>query len=402
LNPQKKPKSQQEWLDLKDRALAVAAEGITIADARLPDRPLIYVNEGFERLTGYTAAEVLGLNCKFLQGRDADPDTVETLRRALREGRGCTVEIHNRRKDGSPFWNRLSITPVRDDEGTVTHFIGVQSDVTARREAEDALRLANAQMRRDLEEAADIQQAWLPRALPEVPGYEFTYNFRPCAELAGDGLNIVRLDEDQVGLYILDVCGHGVPAALLSATLNRALSPLPEQSTLFAPAADHPAGYAAAAPATVAATLNRQFRAGPQTGRFFTILYGILDLRSRRFRYVTAGHPPPVRITSEGARLCPQARGVPIGVMEDFVFEECTVQLEPGDRLLIYTDGTFEAIDADDQELGQKRLLDALAELYALPPAESLAEMVRRIEVWCPGDQPQDDITLLAIDVGDA
>lgn len=392
----------QEWLALQDRALAVAAEGITVADARLPGRPLIYVNGGFERLTGYAAEEALGRNCKFLQGDDADPGTIEEIRRALREERDCTVEILNRRKDGSRFWNRLSITPVRDDTGAVTHFIGVQSDVTARREAEEGLRRANAQMRRDLEEAAAIQQAWLPRSLPSIPGYEFAWKFRPCTELAGDALNVLRLDERHVGLYVLDVCGHGVPAALLSASLNRWLSPLPEQSCLFTPATGSDSGFAPASPATVAATLNRQFGAGPETGKFFTILYGVLDLAARELRYVTAGHPPPVRITAGGADICPLAHGLPIGVLPDFEYGERIVRLEAGDRLLVYTDGALEAIDADDRELGQQRLLDTLAELHGLPPADSLAAMLRKVEAWCPGGQPQDDVTLLAIDVSEA
>ena len=227
MRPFKGPDDHQDWLALQDRALAVAAEGITIADARLPDRPLIYVNEGFLRLTGYTREEALGANCKFLQGEDPDQDTIETMRRAMQEGRDCTVEIRNLRKDGTPFWNRLSITPVRDDGGEVTHFIGIQSDVTKRREAEDRLRTINDQLRRDLQEAAIIQKAWLPEALPEVPGFEFAWKFRPCAELGGDGLNVLRLDEHRLGLYILDVCGHGVPAALLLASLYRWLSPPP-------------------------------------------------------------------------------------------------------------------------------------------------------------------------------
>ncbi len=399
LSAGKEHRDRQDWLALQDRALAVAAEGITIADARLPDRPLIYVNEGFERLTGFTAAEALGRNCKFLQGQDADAGTVAEIRRALEEGRDCTVEILNRRKDGTPFWNRLSITPVRDDHGTVTHFIGVQSDVTARRRAEEALRRANEQMRSDLAEAALIQQAWLPQALPQVPGYEFAWSFRPCTELAGDALNIVRLDERHVGLYILDVCGHGVPAALLSASLNRWLSPVPEQSCLFVEAPDSPTGFAPAGPAAVATMLNRQFGAEPTTGKFFTILYGVLDLRSRGFRYVTAGHPPPVRITASGADVCPLSRGVPIGVLPDFTYRERIVQLEPGDRLLVYTDGALEAIDADDQELGQQRLLDALAALHHLPPKAGLMAMIDKLEAWCPDGQPQDDITLLSVDV---
>jgi PAS domain S-box-containing protein len=395
----RKPADHRAWLDLQDRALAVAAEGITIADASSPDRPLIYVNEGFERLTGYTAGEVLGRNCKFLQGPEADADTVTAMRSAMQAGRDCTVEIRNRRKDGSLFWNRLSITPVRDEAGTITHFIGVQSDVTARREAEEGLRRANEQMRRDLEEAAQIQQAWLPHALPRVPGYDFAWQLRPCTELAGDGLNVMRLDEHRVGLYILDVCGHGVPAALLSASLNRWLSPLPEESCLYEPDPTSATGYRPASPAVVAATLNRQFGAGPETGKFFTILYGVLDLRSRAFTYITAGHPPPVRIRADGARICPLASGLPIGVLPDCEFHEQTVRLETGDRLLVYTDGALEAIDAEDQELGERRLLEGLVALHGRPVGDSLAAAIRRIEAWCPEEQPQDDVTLLAFDV---
>ena len=119
-----------DLLLLKDRALDIAAEGITIADMRLPDQPLIYINEGFERLTGYSAKSMLGKNCRFLQGEDSDPGTVEEIRRALASGTECTVEILNHTKNGEPFWNRLSLTPVTDSKGGVTHFIGVQSDIT--------------------------------------------------------------------------------------------------------------------------------------------------------------------------------------------------------------------------------------------------------------------------------
>ena len=136
-----RPDSVAEWLALKDRALDVAAEGVTIADARLPDRPLIYANEGFERMTGYPVAEVMGRNCRFLQGPDTDANAVAEIRSALTECRACVVEILNYRQDRTTFWNRLSITPVRDGSGEVTHFIGIQSDVTARRLAEDALRV---------------------------------------------------------------------------------------------------------------------------------------------------------------------------------------------------------------------------------------------------------------------
>lgn len=399
MRTEKQNAERRDWLRLQDRALSVAAEGISIADARRPGRPLIYVNDGFFRLTGYTADEVLGRNCNFLQGEDADPETIRTMREAMTAGRDVTVEIRNRRKDGTPFWNRLSITPVRDDAGDVTHFIGVQSDVTERREAEEALRRVNEQMLRDLEEAAKIQRAWLPTAMPRIPGFEFGWRFRPCTELAGDGLGVVRLDEHRVGLYILDVVGHGVPAALLSATLGQMLSSLREHSCLYEPDPGSPTGLAPAAPARVAATLNRRFGLGPETGKFFTFLYGIIDTRAGEFRYCTAGHPPPVRVNARGARICPLTQGLPIGVLPDGEYRERSVSVKPGDRVLLYTDGAFEAIDENDREMGERRMLDGLWELQGTPLDDALAEMVRRIEGWCPGDQPQDDVTLLAFDV---
>src|SRR3954463_760249 len=133
-------------LELKDRALASSAEGITIADARLPDQPLIYANAGFERLTGYSVAEVLGRNCRFLQGSATDLATVDELRTAISQQREVTVQLLNYHKDGAPFWNRLSITPVHDSSREVTHFIGVQSDVTAEKEPRDALQHPNQRL----------------------------------------------------------------------------------------------------------------------------------------------------------------------------------------------------------------------------------------------------------------
>jgi PAS domain S-box-containing protein len=123
---------------LKERALAEAPVGITIAEAT-PDRPLIYLNGNFEEMTGYSAEEVLGRNCKFLQGADTDEAPIREMRAALDAGEEVEVELLNYRKDGTPFWNRVTIAPVHDVDGELTHFVGFQTDVTKRKEAELAL-----------------------------------------------------------------------------------------------------------------------------------------------------------------------------------------------------------------------------------------------------------------------
>ena len=123
-------KSTQKVLDLRNRALEAAGNGILIADARLPDLPVIYCNDAFTRITGYTREEVLGKNCRFLQGRETDPDKVREIREALQKGVECRVVLRNYRKDGTLFWNELNITPISVDGGSPTHFIGVQNDVS--------------------------------------------------------------------------------------------------------------------------------------------------------------------------------------------------------------------------------------------------------------------------------
>ncbi|MGB6167490.1 MAG: adenylate/guanylate cyclase domain-containing protein [Geitlerinemataceae cyanobacterium] len=134
----------QEAVKLRDRALAASSVGIVIADARLPDMPLIYVNPAFERITGYSASEVLGSNCRFLQGKKTDRSQVDLLRVAIDAGKHCTVILLNHRQDGTPFWNELSISPIYDENDRLTHFIGVQADVSDRVLAEKALRLEKA------------------------------------------------------------------------------------------------------------------------------------------------------------------------------------------------------------------------------------------------------------------
>jgi len=133
-------KQAEEALRLGDRAIAASSNGIVITDPNQPDDPIIYVNPAFASMTGYSAQETLGRNCRFLQGTEREQPALEELRAALRDGRRCKVVLRNYKKDGTLFWNELSISPVRDKEGKLVNFIGVQEDVTERKRAEEALR----------------------------------------------------------------------------------------------------------------------------------------------------------------------------------------------------------------------------------------------------------------------
>jgi PAS domain S-box-containing protein len=127
---------QRDRLRLFQRAIDEASIGISITDNRREDNPLVYVNERFVKLTGYDTAEVLGRNCRFLQGPDTDPEPVAELRRAVDAGESTRVQLLNYRQDGTPFWNRMTVAPIRDGEGTITHYVGFQEDVTEELERE--------------------------------------------------------------------------------------------------------------------------------------------------------------------------------------------------------------------------------------------------------------------------
>jgi PAS domain S-box-containing protein len=140
-------RSPEELRRLLDRAVVASSNGIIITDPNLPDSPIVYVNPAFEKISGYAAEEVLGRNCRFLQGEDRAQPHLDELRAALREGRDCRVVLRNYTRDGALFWNELHVSPVHDDEGRLTHFVGVQNDVTERRGIEQALMRSEERLR---------------------------------------------------------------------------------------------------------------------------------------------------------------------------------------------------------------------------------------------------------------
>lgn len=373
------------WRLLKERALEATAEGVVISDCSQPDMPIIYVNNAFKEMTGYAYDEVVGKNCRFLQGSDTDPAASQTIRQAITDQLPCKVEILNYRKDGTKFWNQLSITPVRDDEGRTTHFIGIQSDVTRRRAAEDSLRAANDQLKRDLQTAAQVQQAQLPKAMPEVDGFKFSWRYRPCQELAGDTLNIMQLDPTHVAVYVLDVCGHGVRAALHSFSLSQDLRPRQD-------------GPAFHYPGQIFSRLNVKYPMEAETGMFFTILYGVLDTASGEFTYAAAGHPGPALMKKGQAPRIIETEGFPIGVSADAVYTTETVRLEAGDKIVLYTDGVVEALSSRDIPFGEERFLKTLTRSRNQSIDGSLDAVMTSMKNWACHVNFRDDLSLIGIE----
>jgi sigma-B regulation protein RsbU (phosphoserine phosphatase) len=257
---------------------------------------------------------------------------------------------------------------------------------------------ANDRIQRDLEAAAAVQRAHLPSQTLELLDVQFAWTYEACEALGGDMFNVFRLDEEHVGIYILDVSGHGTSAALLSVSLSRVLIPFPQQGGILKRPIDHAPYYELLQPAEVAAELNKRFQMIRESGRFCTLLYGLLHLPTHTFRYVSAGHPGPIETTERGPLLHDAVGGIPIGIEEESEWSEAEIQLQPGSQLILTTDGVFEARNASGEEFGQARLLGVLDESERGPTIESTVHRLhKKMLDFTGGEAPHDDVTIVGV-----
>ena len=253
-------------------------------------------------------------------------------------------------------------------------------------------------MKQDLDAAARVQRTLLPEGFPEIAGLQFAWTYRPCDELAGDALNIVRINQDLIALYLLDVSGHGVPAALLSVTATRSLHPRAGgASSVVAGPGENPD---AVDPVQVASRLNALYPMASNGNHYFTMIYGLLNIRTHELRFTVAGHPAPILVREGSPPERLDAAGLAIGMFDEAEYDESVIHLQPGDRLYLHSDGLTEEVNAQDEEFGDDRLLTAIADSQAVGLQDSVESLVQKVVAWRGEEHLRDDVSLLAVSVG--
>jgi sigma-B regulation protein RsbU (phosphoserine phosphatase) len=265
--------------------------------------------------------------------------------------------------------------------------------------ANERITESNERMKRELEAAARIQQAFLPDDLPNSPRAKFAWHYEPCEELAGDTLNIIPFDESHVGMYVIDVSGHGVAAALLSVHLSRILTDLDAADAYLAKRNEDGSELIIESPTKVAERLNRTFSFDLSTCQFFTFLYGILDLESRTFHYTSAGHPGPVVVDEHGRATIHKPTPPGIGIIPEARFCARTLKLNHGDRLFLHSDGIFEIDNPKGEELGEDRLSELMANSSGASLDENMHEVLDSVHRWRGSQCLNDDLSLMAVEM---
>ena len=260
---------------------------------------------------------------------------------------------------------------------------------------------ANTEMETDLRAAAELQRSLLPDAIPDVPGYRFSWYFRPCTFVAGDMLDIFQLDENHWGFYLLDVSGHGVRPALLSVTVSRFLLPIEGQSSMVRYWDPLSRRYEVVPPVEVVASLRRRFPYDQLENLYFTLTYGVLDVRNGEINCIRAGNPNPLVVRADGPTYSfPEGGGAAIGLFPAGIVpdEPIELTLAPGDRLYLYSDGIVEALDSHKGIFSGDRLAETLLRHHAAPIDEATSAAVDMAGRWSGSARFDDDVSILGIE----
>ena len=235
----------------------------------------------------------------------------------------------------------------------------------------------------EYEEAREIQQALMPKEIPQMRGLEISASWRPARIVGGDYFDVFKFGASRLGLCIADVSGKGMPAALLMSNLQAVVKALATENR---------------SPKELVEKVNRMMSLNTTEGKFITLFYGLLDVDRKTLQYANAGHNPPVLTREDGVQVRLVQGGLIVGAFQESVYDQGEIDLRPGDRLVMFTDGLSEAVDGDGEEFGEERLAEASRSNRQLS-AEALHRcLLDRVTDFCGGEF-EDDATVVAVAV---
>ncbi len=358
---------------LLSKAVEQTADSVLISDNA---GRIEYVNPAFEATTGFTREEALGRTPRLLKSGHQGPEFYEHMWSSLLAGEPYRGTLINRKKSGELYWANQTITPIKDAQGTITHFVSLLKDVTDTRkyhEQEVQLRLARA-----------VQQRFYPLT-PRVTGLDIAGASHPAAETGGDYYDFIDAPNGVLYLAIGDVSGHGFDAALIMA-LTRAY--MRSYATLGMDVGE------------VLGRVNRAIIGDLEPERYVTMLLVRLDIHTATIAYANAGHIPGVLLDrADGMDCIMDSTGVPLGLFADATFATRYSELRTGQILVLGTDGATEASDSNGVEFGRGGVIEYVHS-HANQTAQEIATGVyRAARSFGASDDQHDDITAVIVKV---
>jgi sigma-B regulation protein RsbU (phosphoserine phosphatase) len=331
----------------------------------------------------------------------ADDERVISTGKPIVNRQEPSTEDHGTRK-----WLSTSKVPLRNREGAIVGILGIGRDITERKRAEeklahynDQLRQRNAQMQEDLRMASEVQQAFLPQQLLTFAKggataqrrLHFFSRYIPTGTVSGDFFQVLPLSDTQVGVFICDVMGHGVRAALVTAVQRTLIEELMD-------VAGDPGEFLTAMNRSLISILRRT-----RTPLFASGFYLVADAERAEFRFANAGHPKPFHLRRKAGTIEPlggetERPGVALGVFADAVYKTQTGKLDPGDLVLMYTDGLFEVENPAGDFFDQTRLRETIQRGLSLSTAELFEAALEEVRGFSEAHEFTDDVCLVGME----
>jgi len=242
--------------------------------------------------------------------------------------------------------------------------------------------LEKQRMEEELAIAREIQKGLLPKAPPEIKGYDIEGVNLPSEQVGGDYYDFIKIDDTHYGIAIADVAGKGTPAALLMANLQASLRALASEYL---------------SPKEVVFKINNLIFRNTDIATFITFFYGILDTKKRTFTYTNAGHNPPYLLHRDGSLRTLTEGGLILGMMENVIYGEQRIQLAPGDLIVMFTDGVTEVINQREEEFGEERLVRIIRENRSAEAKQLINKINDALRRFTGGVHQNDDITLVVM-----
>ena len=363
-------KKIEEYGMLNYHVLEGMADWVRVIDK---DGTIIYANKIMKEALGQN---IIGMKCHKSLGREV-PCTFCITERSINTG-----EVVQKEEIFNGRYFSVKSSPVTNSNGEIFGAVEVFRDVTRERKLELELIEKNKKMSKDLGFAKRIQERILP-SKDIFDNITFDYVYRASEMLSGDIFDVFHIDDENIGIYISDVSGHGVAAAMMTMFIRQTMRSIKEDIL---------------SPSVALAELYRRFSTlDLDVDKYFTIFYGVFNKKTYEFKYANAGHNCiPIKFNKDGMELL-EAKGFPIVVLFDkIVYDEKTIQLSYGDKILFYTDGITEAKDMDGKEFGT----DGVINIIKKNDGNILDDLENTIIDFSWGEQ-QDDFALVLLEVID-
>ncbi|MFV1966626.1 MAG: SpoIIE family protein phosphatase [Pirellulaceae bacterium] len=339
-------------------------------------------NVGAEKLYGYSADEVVGKHVLTLAAPDSRDESIEILERVKRGEAVIQYETVAVRKDGRRIDVALTVCPLKNALGEVVRSAGVVRDISARRQAEEE-RIRRVEAEREIDIARQVQQKLFPSFPPSLPGFDIAGRVDPADQTSGDYFDYIPIAEGAIGVVVADVSGHGLGPALLMAQIQAYLRAMAEVYD---------------DPGQILTSTNQLLNRNP-TDKHVTLFLARIDARARSFVYSSAGHRGFL-LNALGEVKSLDSTDIALGVLEEHHFS-CApaITLEPGNLILLPTDGIEEARSPESELFGARRTLDVLRANRQKPASEIVHALYEAARDFTRGGAQHDDITAVVIKI---